>query len=57
MALARWGKQALAPFAASALWYDRTAKAHPVTTAVVTTGLKTTAADLFAQKVCALASA
>eukprot|EP00884_Botryococcus_braunii_P014528 jgi/Botrbrau1/23076/Bobra.0243s0017.1 len=51
MALARWGRQAFAPFAATAAWYDRTAKAHPLSTAIITTGLKTTAADLFAQKI------
>lgn len=32
-------------------WYSDVAKKHPVMTAVITTGLKTSAADLFAQKV------
>jgi hypothetical protein len=50
-AVARFGRAAFAPFAATAVWYERTAKAHPLTTAIITTGFKTTAADLFAQKV------
>ncbi|KAL4547016.1 hypothetical protein Ndes2526B_g07808 [Nannochloris sp. 'desiccata'] len=32
-------------------WYNETAKAHPLATGIVTSGLKTSAADFFAQKV------
>lgn len=45
------GRSLLSPFAGVAQWYNTTAKAHPFTTGIVTTGLKTSAADLFAQKV------
>ena len=39
------------PFVATGHWYSDVAKKRPVITAVITTGLKTSAADLFAQKV------
>lgn len=39
------------PFTALGQWYNSAAQSRPVVTAVVTTGLKTSAADLFAQKV------
>ena len=39
------------PFVATGHWYSDLAKRRPVVTAVITTGLKTSAADLFAQKV------
>lgn len=41
------------PFVATGHWYSDVAKKRPVVTAVITTGLKTSAADLFAQKVIA----
>mmetsp|Transcript_37826 Transcript_37826/g.52527 ORF Transcript_37826/g.52527 Transcript_37826/m.52527 type:complete len:238 (+) Transcript_37826:146-859(+) len=41
----------LAPFAKLALWYAEAAKAHPFPVGFATTGIKTSAADLFAQKV------
>ena len=40
-----------APFTAVGRWYNNAAQSRPVVTAVITTGLKTSAADLFAQKV------
>ena len=40
-----------APFTAVGRWYNGCAQSRPVVTAVITTGLKTSAADLFAQKV------
>ncbi|EFN50495.1 hypothetical protein CHLNCDRAFT_141161, partial [Chlorella variabilis] len=49
--LAQLGRTLLAPFASVAGWYNRTAQLHPLSTGVVTTGLKTSAADIFAQKV------
>lgn len=49
--VAALGRLVLSPFTSMASWYNATALAHPVTTGVVTTGLKTSAADLFAQKV------
>ncbi len=49
--LAQLGRTLLAPFASVAGWYNRTAQLHPVTTGVLTTGIKTSAADVFAQKV------
>ena len=39
------------PFVNFGVWYSDTAKRAPFTTGLITTGLKTTAADLFAQKV------
>lgn len=41
----------LAPLARFGLWYSETAKRSPFVTGFITTGLKTSAADLFAQKV------
>jgi len=49
--IAAAGRALLAPFTGAAMWYNNMAKAHPVATGVVTTGLKTSAADAFAQKV------
>ena len=49
--IAAVGRVLLAPFVATGRWYNNTAKAHPFTTGVTTSGLKTSAADLFAQKV------
>jgi hypothetical protein len=40
-----------APFTAVGRWYNNCAQSRPVVTAVITTGIKTSAADLFAQKV------
>jgi len=39
------------PFTAVGRWYNNAAQSRPVVTAVITTGVKTSAADLFAQKV------
>ena len=49
--LAAAGRMLLSPFTGMASWYNRTAQSHPFTVGVVTTGLKTSAADVFAQKV------
>ena len=49
--IAQAGRLALAPFASLGTWYNNTAKAHPLATGIWTSGLKTSAADLFAQKV------
>mmetsp|Transcript_4687 Transcript_4687/g.13011 ORF Transcript_4687/g.13011 Transcript_4687/m.13011 type:complete len:222 (-) Transcript_4687:304-969(-) len=54
--LAPWVKQAseswaARPFISLGLWYADTAKKAPFATGLITTGLKTTAADLFAQKI------
>jgi protein Mpv17 len=49
--VAALGRALLAPFASAGGWYNRTAQSAPFTTGVVTTGLKTSAADAFAQKV------
>jgi len=45
------GRMILAPFVGVASWYNSTAKSHPLATGIITSGLKTSAADLFAQKV------
>lgn len=45
------GRLLLSPFTGAALWFNNTAKAHPFATGVLSTGLKTSAADIFAQKV------
>lgn len=45
------GRTLLSPLTGTARWYNRTAEKHPFTTGVITTGLKTSAADFFAQKV------
>lgn len=49
--IAQLGRTLLGPFASVATWYNRTAEKAPFTVGVMTTGLKTSAADLFAQKV------
>ncbi|KAL4428327.1 hypothetical protein ABPG75_002416 [Micractinium tetrahymenae] len=49
--LVQAGRLLLSPFTSVAGWYNRTAQAYPFTVGVVTTGLKTSAADVFAQKV------
>lgn len=51
--LAQLGRLAMAPLT----WYNRTAQKHPFAVGVITTGLKTSAADWFAQKVRARARA
>ena len=45
-------KQVLAPVTEFGQWYAATAKKHPFKTAFFTSGIKTSAADLIAQKVC-----
>ena len=45
------GKQLLAPATNFGQWYVATAKKHPFPTAFFTSGIKTSAADLIAQKV------
>jgi protein Mpv17 len=45
------GRTLLSPFISTGRWYNETAKAHPLATGVITSGLKTSAADFFAQKV------
>lgn len=45
------GRLLLSPFVSIGTWYNNTAKAHPLATGIWTSGLKTSAADLFAQKV------
>ncbi|GAB4824103.1 hypothetical protein N2152v2_011149 [Parachlorella kessleri] len=49
--LLQLGRTLLSPLTGTARWYNNTAQAHPFTTGVITTGLKTSAADFFAQKV------
>ena len=49
------GRTLFSPLTGAARWYNATAEAHPFTTGVITTGLKTSAADAFAQKVSTLA--
>lgn len=49
--LVRAGRTLAAPFVSVCSWYNSAAKAHPVITGVVTSGVKTTVADMFAQKV------
>ena len=51
MPVMRAGRALARPFIDVAAWYTRVAKAKPVVTAFVTSGLKTSAADMFAQKV------
>jgi len=43
-------RRAAQPFVSVAKWYTNCAKQHPVVTAILTSGVKTSAADLFAQK-------
>ena len=45
------GKQLMAPANNFGQWYLATAKKHPFPTAFFTSGIKTSAADLIAQKV------
>lgn len=45
------GRLALTPFKGVAGWYNRIAQKSPLMTGLITTGLKTSAADAFAQKV------
>mmetsp|Transcript_11229 Transcript_11229/g.19179 ORF Transcript_11229/g.19179 Transcript_11229/m.19179 type:complete len:234 (-) Transcript_11229:994-1695(-) len=45
------GNPILSPITKAGLWYADAAKAYPFFTGFVTTGVKTSAADLFAQKV------
>lgn len=49
--VSRLGRLVVSPLVGAASWYNRTALAYPVMTGVVTTGLKTSAADVFAQKI------
>lgn len=49
--IAQLGRSLLSPFTNTATWYNRTAEASPLLTGIITSGLKTSAADLFAQKV------
>lgn len=47
----RLGRLVWSPLAKAGSWYNNTAKKHPFTCGVVTSGVKTSAADIFAQKV------
>ncbi|PRW44428.1 peroxisomal membrane family [Chlorella sorokiniana] len=49
--IAAAARKLISPFASVASWYNRTAQSHPLTVGVITSGLKTSAADVFAQKV------
>jgi hypothetical protein len=49
--VASLGRTLLSPFTGAAVWFNNTAKAHPFATGVISTGVKTAAADVFAQKV------
>lgn len=49
--LAQLGRTLLQPFTSAAAWYNTTAQSSPFKTGVLTSGFKTSAADLFAQKV------
>lgn len=51
MSIIRAGKVLARPFTDFASYYTRVAKAKPLVTAFVTSGLKTSAADMFAQKI------
>lgn len=51
MPVMRAGRALARPFLDVAAWYTRTAIAKPVVTAFFTSGIKTSAADMFAQKV------
>lgn len=46
----RIGRSLASPIISFGSWYNSAAKARPVVTGVITSGLKTCAADLFAQK-------
>lgn len=50
-AIYRLGRSAVEPFVKMGSWYCTTAKARPALTGVITSGLKTSAADFFAQKI------
>lgn len=50
--VARLGRLVFSPIIKLGSWYNNTAKKHPFVCGVATTGLKTSAADIFAQKVC-----
>lgn len=54
MSIIRAGRLLSRPFTDFASYYTRVAKAKPLVTAFVTSGLKTSAADMFAQKVTVL---
>lgn len=41
----------VSPFVGAAMLYNKTAKSHPLAVGIITSGLKTSAADLFAQKI------
>ncbi|KAI3428562.1 hypothetical protein D9Q98_007384 [Chlorella vulgaris] len=49
--LVQFGRMLVAPLTGMASWYNKTAQLHPLGTGMITTGLKTSAADVFAQKV------
>jgi protein Mpv17 len=49
--VAQLGRTLMSPFINSAQWYNRTAQQSPFLTGIITSGLKTSAADIFAQKV------
>lgn len=51
MSILSAGRALVRPFTDFAAYYTRVAKAKPLVTAFVTSGLKTSAADMFAQKV------
>jgi hypothetical protein len=44
------GRTLLSPFISLGSWYNKTAQGAPFLTGIVTTGVKTSAADIFAQK-------
>lgn len=48
--IGRVGRLLVTPLVGAASWYNQTALMYPVTTGVITTGVKTSAADIFAQK-------
>lgn len=50
-ALGKAGRTLFAPLIHVGSWYNTAAKANPMVTGVITSGLKTSAADIFAQKV------
>lgn len=41
----------VSPFVGAAMLYNKTAKSHPLAVGIITSGVKTSAADLFAQKI------
>ncbi|GMH39183.1 hypothetical protein BSKO_07081 [Bryopsis sp. KO-2023] len=49
--IVRAGRTLVSPVVNFCSWYNASAKAHPVITGVITSGVKTTVADIFAQKV------